>query len=160
MALSLSHISPRILSNGWGKMDVEALGSGKDFKLWPGGGRSWDWTETGTDHAAGIQKADVVELVENGCTIIVLTRGAKPLLFARRDAEAQPFTPFTVEARDTTGAGDSFRTGLIYGMLQGYEDARLVETASAVAALVSRRVPGVLRSPTVAELEGFLDVAR
>ena len=85
MTHSLSHISPRILSSGWGRMDIEALGGGKDFKLWPGGGRAWDWTETGTDHSAGIQQADVMELVENGCTIVILTRG----VFSRLKVSAE-----------------------------------------------------------------------
>ncbi len=40
--------SPKVLRIEWGQMDVEGVGSGKDFKLWPGGGRSWDWNETGT----------------------------------------------------------------------------------------------------------------
>jgi hypothetical protein len=75
MAPIFSRISPRILATGWGKMEIEGIGSGKDFKLWPGGGRAWDWGETGTDHSAGIQTGDVDELVENGCTIIILTRG-------------------------------------------------------------------------------------
>jgi hypothetical protein len=47
-------------------MDVEDLGSGKDFKLYPGGGREWDWTETNTGHVPGIQPADVEELLEHG----------------------------------------------------------------------------------------------
>ena len=38
---------------------VAGLGEGKDFKLYPGGGRKWDWTETGTQHQPGIQPADV-----------------------------------------------------------------------------------------------------
>jgi sugar/nucleoside kinase (ribokinase family) len=88
--------------------------------------------------------------------LVILTRGAKPLLFSRDGAAVRDFIPFRVEARDTTGAGDSFRAGVIYGMLKGYDDAGLIETASAVAAMVSRQVPGVLSSPTVAELEGFL----
>ena len=56
-------------------MEVEGLGEGKDFKLWPGGGREWDWSETGTSHSPGIQQSDVEELVEKGANIIVLTRG-------------------------------------------------------------------------------------
>lgn len=67
--------SPRILSLGWGKMEVEHLGRGKDFKLWPGGGRPWDWSEFGTGHSRGIQLDDVKELVEHGAKVIVLTRG-------------------------------------------------------------------------------------
>lgn len=56
-------------------MVVEGLGEGKDFKLWPGGGRPWDWNETGTRHDPGIQPADVRELLDHGCTVIVLSRG-------------------------------------------------------------------------------------
>ena len=40
-------------------MEVEGLGSGKDFKLCPGGGRQWDWGETNTEHVPGIQPADL-----------------------------------------------------------------------------------------------------
>lgn len=67
--------SPRILSSGWGKMEVEFIGSGKDFKLWPGGGRTWDWSEHGTNHYRGVQLGDVAELVERGCRIVILTTG-------------------------------------------------------------------------------------
>lgn len=67
--------SPRIASLSWGSMSIDGVGSGKDFKLWPGGGREWDWRETNTRHSPGIQPADVAELVENGCRVIVLSRG-------------------------------------------------------------------------------------
>jgi len=56
-------------------MEVEGVGPGKDFKLYPGGGREWDWSETGTRHVPGIQPADVTELIERGSTVIVLSRG-------------------------------------------------------------------------------------
>lgn len=56
-------------------MEIEGIGEGKDFKLWPGGGRAWDWNETGTRHVPGIQPADVVELLEHDCEIVVLSRG-------------------------------------------------------------------------------------
>ena len=67
--------SPRILSSGWGKMDIEHLGSGKDFKLWPGGGRGWDWSEYGTGHQSGVQPGDVKELIDQGCRVVILTTG-------------------------------------------------------------------------------------
>jgi len=47
----------------------------KDAKLWPGGSRAWDWTETGTRHDPGVQPADVRELVEHGARRVVLSRG-------------------------------------------------------------------------------------
>jgi hypothetical protein len=67
--------SPRIEDLAWGMMKIEGIGTGKDFKLWPGGGREWDWRETGTRHVPGIQPADVEELVAAGCRTVVLSRG-------------------------------------------------------------------------------------
>jgi hypothetical protein len=67
--------SPKISRIEWGEMDVEGLGSGKDWKLWPGGGRTWDWNETGTRHDPGIQPADVEELLDHGSEVVVLSRG-------------------------------------------------------------------------------------
>lgn len=56
-------------------MTIDGIGSGKDFKLWPGGGREWDWSETNTHHIPGIQPTDVEELLEHGSEAIVLSRG-------------------------------------------------------------------------------------
>ena len=67
--------SPRVTHISWGRMAVEGLGTGKDFKLYPGGGREWDWSETGQRHVPGIQPADVAELLAHGSRVIVLTRG-------------------------------------------------------------------------------------
>ena len=67
--------SPTINHISWGRMDIDGVGVGKDFKLWPGGGRQWDWRETGTHHVPGIQPADVEELLNNGSQTIVLSRG-------------------------------------------------------------------------------------
>jgi hypothetical protein len=67
--------SPRITRISWGRMEVEGLGPGKDFKLYPGGGRAWDWRETNTEHVPGIQPADVQELIEHGSRVVVLSRG-------------------------------------------------------------------------------------
>jgi hypothetical protein len=67
--------SPLITRISWGHMEVEGLVSGKDFKLYPGGGRAWDWRETNTEHVPGIQPADVQELIEKGSRVVVLSRG-------------------------------------------------------------------------------------
>jgi hypothetical protein len=72
--------SPRITHLAWGEMEVEGLEPGRDMKVWPGGGRGWDWRETGTHHVPGIQVADVKELLENGARTVVLTRGMELVL--------------------------------------------------------------------------------
>ncbi len=67
--------SPRITHLSWGRLDVEGEGTFKDAKLFPGGAREWDWGETGTHHVPGIQPADVEELLAQGATAVVLSKG-------------------------------------------------------------------------------------
>ena len=67
--------SPRIENISWGKMEIENIGLGKDFKLWPGGGREWDWKETNTHHVPGIQIVDIKELLDHGAEELILSRG-------------------------------------------------------------------------------------
>lgn len=68
--------SPGITHVFWGRIEIEGGGGPfKDAKLYPGGAREWDWRETGTEHTPGIQPADVEELVENGATVVVLSKG-------------------------------------------------------------------------------------
>ncbi len=67
--------SPLIDGVTWGRSSVVGLGVFRDVKLWPGGGREWDWNETGTRHTPGIQPSDVRELLVHGSRIVVLSRG-------------------------------------------------------------------------------------
>lgn len=67
--------SPSISDISWGRVTVDGVGTAKDVKLYPGGGRAWDWRETGTGHVPGILPADVAELVEGGASVVVLSRG-------------------------------------------------------------------------------------
>ena len=81
-------------------MVIEGLGSGRDFKLFPGGGRAWDWTETGTHHVPGIQIADLEELLNRGSKVVVLSRGMQ--LALQTSPEASRYlrdkgVPFHVE---------------------------------------------------------------
>ncbi len=88
--------------------------------------------------------------------LVILTRGGRSAWYGRAGESPREHQPFPVEVRDTTGAGDSFRAGIIFGLLAGESDEGLVRVASAVAALVCERSPGVLHSPTTAELSAFL----
>jgi hypothetical protein len=67
--------SPRITALDWGKIEVEGAGTFSDAKLFPDGAREWDWRETGTEHAPGIQPTDVRELLDHGARTIVLSQG-------------------------------------------------------------------------------------
>ena len=67
--------SPRIIKISWGRVEVEGYPAFRDVKLFPGGAIKWDWRENGTDHAVGIQWADLEPLLGNGAQEIILSRG-------------------------------------------------------------------------------------
>jgi hypothetical protein len=96
--------APRIVQVSWGHIEVEGLGAGKDFKLYPGGGRAWDWTETGTSHSPGIQPADVEELVARGAATVVLSQGMNKQLRVHPDTcrylEERSITVHVAETRE------------------------------------------------------------
>lgn len=71
----MSARSPRITGVEWGRIQTDDGRVYKDAKLWPGGGREWNWGETGTHHRPGVQPADADELVRNGADEVVLSRG-------------------------------------------------------------------------------------
>ena len=66
--------SPAFSRMSWGEIETDA-GTFRDAKLWPGGGRGWDWNETGTEHSPGIQPADVEEVLDHDPEVVVLGRG-------------------------------------------------------------------------------------
>ncbi|WTV72775.1 Mth938-like domain-containing protein [Streptomyces sp. NBC_00029] len=72
--------SPRITHVSWGRIEAEGLAPGKDFKLYPGGGRAWDWSEHGTRHDPGIAPPEVRELLGLGVTAVVLSQGMEERL--------------------------------------------------------------------------------
>ncbi len=91
----MSERSPRITELSWGNVETEA-GSFRDAKLWPGGGRGWDWNETGTDHTPGVQPVDVEELLDNGAQVVVVGRGQQGRL------QVMDETASTIEERGAT----------------------------------------------------------
>lgn len=80
-------ISPKISSISWGTVLLDNGRQYKDAKLYPGGSRQWDWTETGTHHSPGIQPADVKELLEHGAELIVLSKGFNDRLQTSAETE-------------------------------------------------------------------------
>ncbi|MDH5607768.1 MAG: MTH938/NDUFAF3 family protein, partial [Anaerolineae bacterium] len=71
--------SPKIEHLSWGKLIIAGK-TYRDAKLYPGGAREWDWSETGTHHQPGILPADVQELLDNGAEVVILSKGIDELL--------------------------------------------------------------------------------
>lgn len=59
--------------------------------------------------------------------------------------------------KDTTGAGDSFRTGFLYGLLNGETIEQSAKMANAVAALKCREIGARTALPKVDELKWIMD---
>lgn len=105
-------------------------------------------------------QADISDLFAHYQTsaqgLVVFTTGDGDVLYGRRDTLVNQFKPYPVKEVDSAGAGDSFRAGVVYGLLQNWNDDKIIQFASAVAGLVCERFPGVLNSPTPAEVMRFM----
>ena len=88
--------------------------------------------------------------------LLIFTCGSREVLFSRAGQEIQRFPAYQVKAIDTAGGGDSFRSGIIYGLLNGWNDLETVRYASALAAMVCTRFPGVLDCPAHEEVLEFI----
>ncbi len=92
-----------------------------------------------------------------GITTITLgTRGS--VTFAGDDIISCP--AFSVETKDTTGAGDVFHGGYLYGLLQKWPLEDTIRFASAVAAMKCRKVGGRAGIPRLSEVRQFLEERR
>lgn len=92
-----------------------------------------------------------------GCPIVGATLGAEGAL-VYVDGQFIESAAFAVpgSCRDTTGAGDAFHAGFIYGMLRDDDLAACTKLGNAVAALKCRALGGRAALPTADELEKFL----
>ncbi len=64
---------------------------------------------------------------------------------------------FKIKAVDTTGAGDVFHAGFIYGLLQNWEVTEILRFANSVAALKCLDLGGRKGIPTLEEAQRFLN---
>lgn len=105
-------------------------------------------------------QADLTELLveyqQRAKGLVIFTVGGETVLYARKGESIKHFQPYSVQVIDSAGAGDSFRAGVVYGLLQNWNDDEIVRYASAVAAMVCASFPGVLNSPTHAEVMEFI----
>ena len=64
---------------------------------------------------------------------------------------------FPIQCADTTGAGDAFHGGFIYGLLAGYSVEETLQWANAVAGLKCRAVGARTALPTLKEVRELLN---
>lgn len=91
--------------------------------------------------------------------LVIFTFGDAAIWYARPDETVKTFQPYSIDPIDTTGGGDSFRAGIVYGFLKGWDDNKMIDFASATAALICTRFPGVMNAPTYDDVLRFMDKA-
>jgi sulfofructose kinase len=72
------------------------------------------------------------------------------------DGEILYVKGFPIHAVDTTGAGDVFHAGFVYGLLQNWEVVEILRFANAVAALKCRDLGGRKGIPSLEEVQKLL----
>jgi sulfofructose kinase len=65
---------------------------------------------------------------------------------------------FKIDVVDTTGAGDVFHAGFIYGLLQNWDLEKILQFANAVAALKCRELGGRKGIPMLEEVQALLNL--
>lgn len=88
--------------------------------------------------------------------LVVFTFGENEIWYGRPGKSIGKRSAYSVNAIDTSGAGDAFRAGIVFGFLHGWGDSKMVEFAAALAGIVCTRYPGVLNSPSHDEVMKFL----
>jgi len=103
-------------------------------------------------------RASLVEIkARYGCAIVGATLGAGgALAYCEGEFIESPAFAVPGGCRDTTGAGDAFHGGFIYGMLRGEDVETCMKLGNAVAALKCRSLGGRAALPTPDELQDFL----
>ncbi|TVR68002.1 MAG: ribokinase [Spirochaetaceae bacterium] len=100
-------------------------------------------------------------LLEKGCAGAIVKAGSRGAFLATRDdPEPRHIPGFTVDAVDTTAAGDAFNGGLAWALSRGQAPDEAVRTANAVAALSVTGMGAQTAMPRRSDLEHFLAKGR
>lgn len=92
-----------------------------------------------------------------GCAVVGVTRGELgSLLLCSGTFVETPAYPVPGGCKDTTGAGDAFRVGLLYGLLKGRSIEESARLANAVASLKCRAVGARTALPSENELSSMV----
>ncbi|TNF51069.1 MAG: sugar kinase [Deltaproteobacteria bacterium] len=101
-------------------------------------------------------EAAIQGLLGYGAVEVTVTMGRSGSLSMGKGLSPILQPAFAVGAIDTTGCGDVFHGGYVYGLLQNWPLERTLRFAAACAALKARALGGRTAIPTLPEVESFL----
>jgi len=104
------------------------------------------------------ERTSLVELkARYGCAVVGMTLGANgALTYCEGEFIESPAFAVPGGCRDTTGAGDAFHAGFLYGLLHDVDVESSLKIANAVAALKCRKLGARAALPSESELKEFL----
>lgn len=105
------------------------------------------------------QRAALIELkARYGCTIVGMTMGtAGAIVYCDGQFIESPAFDAPGGCKDTTGAGDAFHGGFLYGLLRGNNVETSLRFGNAVAAMKCSALGARSALPTEAQLQKFLN---
>jgi len=104
------------------------------------------------------ERASLIEVkARYGCALVGMTKGVAGALVLCEDRFIEsPAYAAPGGCRDTTGAGDAFHSGFLYGLLSGEDLETSLKYGNAVAAMKCSALGGRTSLPTRSELHEFL----
>lgn len=100
-------------------------------------------------------KTDPIEssksLIEMGAKNVVIKLGPRGCLIRASDGDTMEIPAYRVPVVDTTGAGDAFDAGFVYGLLENWSLKKIGRFANAVAALTLAKPSGTGSAPCLSD---------
>ena len=99
-------------------------------------------------------RACVERLFKNGATVVVVKQGRKGATLFAKHSKPKHFNALSKKAVDTTGAGDAFNAGFVFGLLNKFSLGKCVLAGNFVA---SRKIKvHGLAAPNASEVARFV----
>lgn len=108
------------------------------------------------------ERASLVEMkARYGCGLVGMTMGKRgAMVYCEGQFLESPAFQVLGGCRDTTGAGDAFHGGFLYGLLTGEEIETALKLANATAALKCRNLGARTALPNPIELQRFVNTGK
>ena len=105
------------------------------------------------------ERTSLVEMkARYGCALVGMTMGkCGAMIYSDGQFLESPAYEVPGGCRDTTGAGDAFHGGFLYGLFSGEDIETSLKLANATAALKCRDLGARTSLPTLNELNGFMN---
>ena len=106
----------------------------------------------------GADYGDLLEQYRRTCSgLVIFTFGSKEMLYASPEMKHRASLPtYPVTVQDTLAAGDTFRAGVVYGVVNDMPAEATVRFAAAAAAVACTRFPSILEPPSLDEIAALM----